>query len=52
MSYEEQEYINGLTRERRERACRRQWLIRTAIQWGGWLIAGLILAANLAVAVH
>lgn len=52
MSYEEQEYINSLTRPARERYCRRQWLIHTAIQWGGWLIAGLILAADLVVAVH
>lgn len=52
MSYEEQEYINSLTRPARERFCRRQWMIHTAMQWGGWLIAGLILAANLVVAVH
>lgn len=52
MSYEEQEYINSLTRERRELACRRAWMKQMAIQWGGWLIAGLILAANLVVAVH
>ena len=30
MSYEEQEYINGLARERRERACRRQWMKQVA----------------------
>lgn len=51
MSYEEQEYINGLTRPARERYCRRQWLIHTAIQWGGWLIAGLMMMANFAVKV-
>ena len=52
MTYEEQEYLNSLTRPARERFCRRQWMIRTAMQWGGWLVAGLILAINLAVAVH
>lgn len=52
MSYEEQEYINSLTRPARERYCRRQRLIHAAIQWGGWLVAGLMLAINLAVAVH
>lgn len=52
MTYEEQEYLNSLTRPARERFCRRQWMIHTAMQWGGWLIAGLMLAINLAVAVH
>ena len=52
MSYEEQEYLNSLTRERRERACRQAWMKQMAIQWGGWLIAGLMLAINLAVTVH
>lgn len=52
MSYEEQEYINSLTRPARERACRLAWMKQMAIQWGGWLIAGLMLAANLAFSVH
>lgn len=52
MSYEEQEYLNNLTRPARERACRQAWMKQMAIQWGGWLVAGLILAINLAVAVH
>ena len=51
MSYEEMEYINSLTAERRERACRRAWMVDQAIRWGGWLLAGLILMANLAVYV-
>ena len=51
MSYEEQEYLNSLTRPNRERACCRAWLIRTAVQWGGWLLAGLILMAHLAAKV-
>lgn len=42
MSCEELEYINGLTRPARERA----------IRWGGWLLAGLILMANLVAVVH
>ena len=52
MSYEEQEYLNSLTRHNRERYCRRAWMIRMGIQWGGWLVAGLILMANLAVRVY
>jgi hypothetical protein len=52
MSYEEQEYLNSLTAERRERACRRAWMIDQAIRWGGWLLAGLILMANLVAVVH
>lgn len=47
MSYEEQEYLNELTRPRRERACRRAWMIRMGIQWGGWLAAGVSLLAHL-----
>ena len=52
MSYEEQEYLNGCTAERRERACRRAWMVDQAIRWGGWLLAGLILMANLVAVVH
>ena len=51
MSYEEMEYINSLNAARRERACRRAWVVDQAIRWGGWLLAGLILMANLAVYV-
>ena len=51
MSYEEQEYLNSLTRPRAERACRRERMIRMAVQWGGWLVAALLLMANLAVRV-
>lgn len=51
MSYEEMEYINNLNAERREQACRREWLIRMGIQWGGWLVAALAMMANLAVRV-
>ena len=52
MSYEEQEYLNSCTAERRERACRRDRMIHTGIQYGGWILAGLILMANLVTAVH
>lgn len=51
MSYEEMEYINKLGAARRERICRREWLVHMAIQWGGWLVAILVLSANLAVRV-
>ena len=43
MSYEEMEYLNSLTAERRERACRRAWMIDQAIRWGGWLLAAALL---------
>ena len=52
MSYEEQEYINELTRPARERYCRRQWMIHMGIQWGGWLLAGMLMAIQLATIVH
>lgn len=52
MSYEEQEYLNSLTRPCAERACRRAWMKDMAIRWGGWLAAGVILAMNLAAQVH
>lgn len=52
MSYEEQEYINELTRPARERYCRRQWMTHAAIQWGGWLIAGMLMAIQFATVVH
>ena len=51
MSYEEQEYLNNLTRPNRERASRRAWMLDLAVRWGGWLLAGLMLMANLAVRV-
>lgn len=51
MSYEELEYINSLTAERRERACRRAYRIDMAIRWGGWLLALVILTAEFAVRV-
>ena len=43
MSYEEMEYINSLNTKRRERTCRRAWMVDQAIRWGGWLLAGLLL---------
>lgn len=52
MSYEEQEYLNSLTRPARERACRRAWMKQMAMQWGGWLIAALMLAINLATVAN
>lgn len=36
---------------RRERACSRARMVDQAIRWGGWLLAGLILMANLAARV-
>lgn len=51
MSYEEQEYLNSLTRPRAERACRRERMTHMAAQWGGWILAGLMLMANLATQV-
>lgn len=51
MSYEEQEYLNDLTRPARERHCRRAWMVDQAVRWGGWILAGLILLADLAVRV-
>lgn len=50
MSYEE--IVNGANAQRREARCRRDWMIEQAVRWGGWLVAGLMLAINLAVAVH
>ena len=47
MSYEEQEYLNDLTRPNRVRICRRAWIIDQAIRWGGWLVAGVSLLAHL-----
>lgn len=50
MSYEE--IVNGANKEHRERLCRQEYLLRMAMQWGGWLLAGLILMANLVTVVH
>ena len=50
MSYEE--IVNGANNKRRELRCRQEWMLRMAMQWGGWLLAGLILMANLVTAVH
>lgn len=47
--YQEQEYLNELTRPGRERYCRRAHRIDMAVRWGGWLVAGMILVANIAV---
>lgn len=51
MSHEEMEYLNSLTAGRRERRCRRARMMDLAVRWGGWLLAGLILASNLALRV-
>lgn len=51
MSYEEIEYLNNLSRGRRERACFRDWMIRVCIQYGGWVLAALMLVANITVRV-
>lgn len=51
MTYDECERLNRLTRPARERAWRRERQRRMAIQWGGWLVAGLILMAEFAVRV-
>lgn len=52
MSYEEMEYLNRLTAKRREQACRRERMTDMAIRWGGWLLAALVLAANIVAVVH
>lgn len=52
MSYEEQEYINELTRPARERYCRRAWMTQMAIQWGGWMLAALLMAIQFATIAH
>ena len=52
MSYEEMECINGLNAARRERACRRAWMKQMAIQWGGWLLAALLMAIQFATIAH
>lgn len=49
MSNEELEYINSLNAKRREQLCRREWMLRNALQWGGWLLAVLVLLLNIAV---
>ena len=46
MSYEEMEYINGQGAERREKACRRAWMLDQAIRWGGWVLAAVLLLAQ------
>ena len=48
----ELEYLNSLNAKRRERLCLRRTLIRAAMQWGGWLLAGLIATTNLIAQVH
>lgn len=51
MSYEEQRFLNELTRAARERRCHREWMVDQAFRWGGWIVAGLMVAANLVVRV-
>ena len=50
MSYEE--IVNGATAERREARCRRDRTIHTAMQCGGWLLAGLLMAIQFSAVVH
>lgn len=50
MSYEE--IVNGATADRREARCRRERMIHEAMQWGGWLIACLLMAIQFATIVH
>ena len=50
MSYEE--IVNGATAKRREARCRRDQMLHTAMQWGGWLIAGMLMAIQFATIVH
>ena len=50
MSYEE--IVNGATAERREARCRRDRMICTAMQCGGWLLAGLLMVIQFATIAH
>lgn len=50
MSYEE--IVNGATAKQREARCRRDRMIHTAMQWGGWLIAGMLMAIQFATIAH
>ena len=50
MSYEE--IVNGATAERREARCHRDRMIHTAMQCGGWLLAGLLMAIQFATIAH
>lgn len=50
MSYEE--IVNGATTDRREARCRRDQMLHTAMQWGGWLIAGMLMAIQFATIAH
>ena len=50
MSYEE--IVNGATAKRREARCHRDQMLHTAMQWGGWLIAGMLMAIQFATVVH
>ena len=49
---EEIERLNELTRPARERSCRRAWMKQMAIQWGGWLLAALLMAIQFATIAH
>lgn len=50
MTYEE--IVNGANAQRREARCRREQMLHTAMQWGGWLLAGLLMAIQLVTIVH
>ena len=47
MTYEECEMLSKRTKARRNRKVLVQTCARMAIQWGGWLVAGVNLLAHL-----
>ncbi len=51
MSYEEMDYLNSLTAKRGNERCRRESMAEKTFRWGGWMLAGVILALELAVRV-
>lgn len=52
MSVSYEEIVNGSNAQRRDARCRREWMIHMGIQWGGWLLTGLLLLANIVAVVH
>ena len=50
MTYEE--IVNGANAKRREARCRREQMLHTAMQWGGWMLAALLMAIQFATIVH
>lgn len=51
MNDKEINYLNARTAGRREKLRRRDELVHRAIQWGGWLIAAMVLTVALVTRV-